>query len=210
MPSSTSAAEHPAAARHLARAILSEGRFHEPTVPRPLHTALREIGRLLESPVNGVNELVDKIAGSTPGGAPVVWVLLALALAGVAAALAMTGVRRAAKGPASRRGEPAGRPPPSASELEREAAGAERAGRYGEAVRLRFRAGVLSLSERELLDGAPSMVNRRLISELHSPAFEQLAGRFDEIAYGASAADEQDAQRAREGWAAVLEEARRT
>jgi hypothetical protein len=209
MPSSTSGAEQSLAARHLARAILSEGRFHEPTVPRPLHTALREIGRLLESPLNGINELVNKIAASTPGGAPLVWVLLALVLAGVAAALALTGVRRASKAPLSRRWELVGPTPPSAAELEREADGAERAGRYEEAVRLRFRAGVLSLSERELLEDAPSMVNHRLISELHSPAFEQLAGRFDEIAYGASRADEQDAQRARDGWARVLEEAGR-
>ena len=209
MPSSASAAEQPAAARHLARAILSEGRFHEPTVPRPLHTALREIGRALESPVNAVNELVDKIAGSTPGGAPT----------GVGGARpgARRGCRRAGGHRRAPRGQGARcrargrRRPASAARLRARTRG--RRGRTSRALRRR-RAPALSrgravavragAAERRLLEAQP-----RLVRELHSPAFEQLAGRFDEIAYGADAADEHDAERARDGWGRVLEEAKR-
>src|SRR5271166_1965370 len=97
MPSTASAAEQAAAARRLAREILAEGRFHEPSVPRPLHTVLREIGRALESPLNAVDEVVGELAPATPGGETVVWIALALALVMVGAALARHGVRRAAR-----------------------------------------------------------------------------------------------------------------
>lgn len=209
MASSASVAEQPAAARQLARQILSEGRFHEPTVPRPLHTALREIGHALESPLNGVEEFVNSIASSTPGGAPVVWVVLGLAVVLLGAALARHGLRRTAREDAAASGG-AGRPAlVRAADLEREAAAAERGGRFAEAVRLRFRAGVLSLSEKDLLRSAPGMVNAQLARSLRSSAFDRLAGRFDEIAYGGAEADEHDAELARDGWTRVLEEARR-
>ncbi len=209
MASSASVAEQPAAARHLARQILSEGRFHEPSVPRPLHTALREIGHALESPLNAVEEFVNSIASGVPGGAPVVWVVLGLAIVLLGAALAHHGVRRASREDAATAGA-GGRPLlVRAADLEREALAAERGGRFAEAVRLRFRAGVLSLSEKDLLSGAPGMLNAQLARSLRSNAFDRLAGRFDEIAYGGAAADEHDAELARDGWKRVLEEARR-
>ncbi len=204
MASSLSAGEPAAAARRLAREILAEGRFHKPTVPRPLHSVLQEIGRALESPLNGLGELVDKLGNGTPGGSGVVWGALALVVLITSAALSLRGARRALHDGASAGGS-GGIAPLSASDLEREAAAAERSGRYAEAVRYRFRAGLLRLADREVVRDAPSMANGNIARALGSPAFEHLARRFDEITYGGRAASEEDVQLSRREWARVLE-----
>jgi hypothetical protein len=95
--------------------------------------------------------------------------------------------------------------PRSARDFEREAAVAERERRYAEAVRLRFRAGLERLAEREVLSVVGSTPNGDLARELHSARFDGLARDFDEIVYGGRAAEAQDAQRARSGWQDLLQ-----
>jgi hypothetical protein len=209
MASGNSVSEGSASARGLAREILAEGRFHKATVPRPLHSALREIGRALESPLNGLNELVDKLGTLTPGGSPVIWGTLALVVLLASAAIAHRGTRHALREPpGSAQGNMARLAPPSASDLERQAVAAERLGRYGDAVRLRFRAGLLRLADSHIVGEAPSMVNAEIVRVLGSPSFGVLAARFDEIAYGGSAASQEDVQLSRREWTHVLEGAR--
>lgn len=192
-----------ALARSHARAILAEARFHSPSVPRPLHGLLQTLGSALESPLNAVAKLVSSLGTVTPGGEGAVWGVLAAAVLALSGVLALRGARRALGGP----GTPyaAGDGAPSARELELRAQAAETQGQLAEAVRLRFRAGLLRLQERELLDAAPSTLNAEVSRVLRSERFDALARRFEEIAYGGRAASEEDVRLAREEWSHLLE-----
>ena len=90
--------------------------------------------------------------------------------------------------------------------LEREALQAERAGAFTDAVRLRFRAGLLGLSAREVIEYRPSLLSTEVARRVRSQRFDTLSESFDRIAYGGAPAGESDAKAAREGWAAVLRE----
>ncbi|HLM85330.1 MAG TPA: hypothetical protein VK272_03980 [Solirubrobacteraceae bacterium] len=203
MASPTEAGKGAAAlARSQARAILGEPRFHLAPVPRPLHGVLHAIGRALESPLQALEELVASLAVDVPGGSTVVWAALAALVLALGGLLSARGARRALGDTSSTTSgvERALR----ARDLEREASAAELGGRYGEAVRLRFRAGLLGLAESGRVDGAPSMLNAELSHALASERFDSLARRFDRIAYGGGAAAAQDAQSAREEWRRLL------
>ncbi len=208
MASSLAAGAGPAAAaRRSAAQILSESRFRRAPVPRPLHGVLKDIGNFLESPLNAIGELVSEIGDHVPGGESLVWAVLAAVLLATVALLAGHGARRALRAPQEgTRGS--GEAPPSAAQLEREAERAEREARYADAVRLRFRAGLMRLAERDLVADAPDMLNGEVAHELHSRSFDALAGRFDEIAYGGAQAGEADAEFSRREWRSVLGSAR--
>ncbi len=94
-------------------------------------------------------------------------------------------------------------------ELERAAAAAERAGDLDHAVRLRFVAGVLRLDRAGVITYRSSLTTGQLRSRVPSGAFAELAGAFDEIAYGGRPAVEDDIRTATEGWPRVLAEAGR-
>jgi hypothetical protein len=192
-----------AAARGQARAILAERRFRQGPIPRPLHGLLHAIGSALESPLGWMEELVSKLAVSTPGGSITVWAVLAALVLAISCLLAVRSSRRALRDPAAGT-NPGGRLPLRASDLERDAGKAEALGRYAEAVRLRFRAGLMRLAERELVEAAPSMLNADVSRALNSERFDALARSFDEIAYGGRAAREQDSADARREWSRLL------
>ena len=192
-----------AVARSQARAILAERRFRQGPIPRPLHGLLHAIGSVLESPVNAVDELVSKLSVSTPGGSTAVWAVLAALVLAISCLLAVRGSRRALRDPAASAGSRGG-VPLRASDLERDAGEAEAQGRHAEAVRLRFRAGLMRLAERELAEAAPSMLNAEVSRALDSERFDALARRFDEIAYGGSAARGKDTDDARREWSRLL------
>jgi hypothetical protein len=206
MASSASAADGAAAtAREQARAILAEGRFHVSSVPRPLHGVLHAVGRALESPLHAVDELVSKLAVITPGGPTVVWAALAALVLVASGALAVRGSRRALRDPGAGTDAGAGAEPPvRAADLERAAAAAEVQGRHADAVRLRFRAGLLALAESERVEAAPSMLNADVSRALRSERFDALARRFDEIAYGGRAAIADDVRTSRREWSRLL------
>lgn len=192
-----------AAARQAARTILREGRFHPPAVPRPLHGLLHAIGRALQAPVHLLSRAVDDLAGIIPGGRAVVWILLALAVIGVAVLLARRYSRlaliRSTEGPARRAERPL-----RAADLLRAAEAAEREGRLEEALRLRFRAGLASLNERGVIGAPDGVPNLEVARRLHSRRFDSLSRRFEEVAYGAGRAGPADVEEARRGWSAVL------
>jgi hypothetical protein len=205
MAISTDGAQGPAAlARRQAQAILAEPRFHVAPIPRPLHGVLRSIGQLLESPLNALEELVSGLASGTPGGSVTIWAVLAALVLALGGLLAARGARRALGDPGGPRGNRQGESPLTAADLEREAAAAEGAGRHGDAVRWRFRAGLMRLSENELVADAPSMVNAEVSRALHSQRFDALARRFDEIAYGGRPAAEEDVELSRREWSQLL------
>src|SRR6202167_1084560 len=156
MASSAGATDDGAAlARSQARAILAERRFHSTPIPRPLHGVLHAVGKALEAPLHAVDEVVSKLGVHTPGGSTVVWAILAAFVLAISGALAARGSRRALSDPAALAARGGAAQPIRARDLEREAETAARAGRHADAVRLRFRAGLMRLAESERIQGAP-------------------------------------------------------
>jgi len=190
--------------RELAREILHERRFHRASVPHPLRKPLAWIGDQAHAIGNDINRLVNDIATILPGGTWLAWTLLGLLVAAIAMLLARRAVRRAQGGAAAR--EAASAHGPSPRQLERDADAAERAGRYADALRLRFGAGLLTLAQRGVIPGRASLRSGEVAATLHSDDFNAVARAFDEVVYGGRPALEQDAAAARSGWRAVLAE----
>jgi hypothetical protein len=90
--------------------------------------------------------------------------------------------------------------------LEQEADHAERDGDWERAVRLRFRAGLLRLDRRHLIEYRPSLTTGEVARAVGTPAFAEIGERFDAIAYGGRPAEEEDAHAARSGWRTILAE----
>ena len=198
-----------AAARRLAASILRERRFHPASVPRPLHGLLHDIGSVLLSPGRAIASLVKGISVGLPGGLVTGWILVVLLLGGAIATVTRRYSRAAlAIETQGSRDDGAGREQ-RAADLERAAGEAERDGRFAEAVRLRFRAGLERLGEQGTITGPRSTPTADVARRLGSAEFDGLARRFDEIAYGAAPAGEADAEQARSGWRRVIKTASR-
>ncbi len=192
-----------AAARALARSILGESRFHT-ALPHPLQSLLRTIGQAVSAPINAFGRWLGGIGGGVPGGKTIALLTIALVLAvGGVLVARMLARRRVTAARATARAA-RGAPPESAAELERAADAAERGGDLAQAVRLRFRAGLLRLAEQGAIERPGATPSRELASALRSREFELLANRFDEIAYGGSGARAEDVQDARRRWPAVV------
>jgi hypothetical protein len=200
----STASANPALARGQARAILAQRRFHVAPIPRPLHGLLHAIGRVLESPVSALEELVSSLAASVPGGASTVWAALAAGVLVTSGLLATRHARRSLADPSAQHGREREQRPLRAVDLERAAVAAERDGRHSDAVRLRFRAGLLGLAESERVAFVPSMSNSQVSLALHSERFDELARRFEEIAYGGAPAAADDVATARREWSQLL------
>ena len=196
------------AARQAAQAILRESRFHDPSVPRPLHSALHSLGTGAHDVGKAISSVVDSLGSVLPGGTVTAWVLLAGLVIAIVALVARRYTRAALARTPAIDGQPA-RGRVTAAQLERDAQEAERAGRFADAVRLRFRAGLQRLGEQGAIARPGSTPSATVAQALDSPRFDALAHRFDEIAYGEQPAGAQDAQAAREGWPDVLSGARR-
>jgi hypothetical protein len=92
------------------------------------------------------------------------------------------------------------------SVLEEAADLAAERGDIGEAVRLRFRAGLLRLDEAGLIRFRPGLTSAEITDLLQSPVFQGLAVRFDEIVYGHQSATAEDYQSAQNGWRDLLDQ----
>ncbi|HEV2998536.1 MAG TPA: DUF4129 domain-containing protein [Solirubrobacteraceae bacterium] len=192
------------AARREAQRILAEPRFHASKIPRPLHGVLQSLGELLAFLPHNLDRLVNLLGEFVPGGSGVVWGILAASLLALTALLGTRMTRRLLSDPRAPVSHAGQAPPPSAAEIERAAAAAEREGRFAEAVRLRFQGGLLGLGEREAIEYRPSISNVEVSHALRSERFDRLARRFEEIAYGGSPAGNEDAEAAREEWGRLL------
>ncbi len=195
------ASQGASAARTQARQILNERRFKGSSVPRPFAGLLRWLGDRLQPVVDVFDRLSLRV------GRGLFWSLVAVLVLVAAALLARGSIRRhaAAAARTARAGSPS-RESPAA--LEREAERAAAAGEWEAAVRLRFRAGLLRLDARELIEYRPSLTTGEVAETIFSPAFDRVGADFDEIAYGGRPAGEADEAASREGWERVLSEAR--
>lgn len=199
------AAADPARARDAARDILSEEPFAGRDFPRPFQGFLRRLGELFVDPVR---RFLSDVGDALPDAGSPPWIALALGVVVLAAVVASRLIAdrgrerpRRLAGHADERGtDPA--------DLERRADEAERQGRLAEALRLRFRAGLIRLDSAGAVEFRPGLTNRAVSRALRSPRFDSLAGHFDEVVYGGRSATAGDVGEARSGWPAVLEEAR--
>lgn len=192
-----------AQARELAREILDERRYHGADLPRPFEGPLNWLGDRIQPVIDWIDNL-----GPVPGGPIALWIVLAAGILLLAASITGTTIRRRAIAVerARRAALPATDDPRT---LEREAERAERAGEWERAVRLRFRAGLLRLDRRKLIEYRPSLTTGEVARAVRSPAFAEVGERFDAIAYGGRPAHRDDADAARHGWETVLSEAGR-
>jgi hypothetical protein len=191
------------AARGEADEILSERRFRESETPRPLRGLLDWIGDRLRV----VGDAFDWLAKRLPGGDSTAAVLLAtlvlLAAAYVSARIAARRSRRTVE--ERRRADVRRRLDPS--DLERAADEAERNGELEEALRLRFRAGLLRLERANVIEFHESMTSGEVARLLGSREFDRIANTFDEVVYGRRPPESPDVRAARDGWPRVLQEA---
>jgi len=188
-------------ARERARDVLDDRRYTGTSVPSPFTGALRWLAGRLDP----VGRFIDRIIAAIPGGQPIGYAVLALLVLGTAALITRMAIRRGAgRSGAGRPGRPGRREDPAA--LERAADAAERAGAFEDAVRLRFRAGLLRLDAGRMIDYRPSLTTGEVARTLGSPGFEALGRDFDAIAYGGRKAGSEHADAAREGWKSVLAE----
>lgn len=192
----------PDEARRAAEAILRERRFQPEKSPQPLRGVLNWLGDRVRPLGRPFGWILRQLNGILPGGGSVVWivvVLIALVVVGV-------GVLRFARSRSARAREAERRSSDdrTAVELERQADDAERSGRFGDAVRLRFRAGLRQLAEGHAVRIPEQRPNGELVRQLDDKAFAGLTTRFDEIAYASSQASITDVQTAKQQWPPVV------
>jgi hypothetical protein len=194
-------ADGAAGPRARARQILDERRFRGSSVPRPFAGIVRWLGKRLQP----VADFFSDLALRVPGGGALLWGILAGLVILAAAGLSRISInRRAAAAARAARAEEREREDPR--ELERAADRADAAGEWERAVRLRFRAGLLRLDARHVLEYRSSLTTGEVAAALSLPAFHRVGSDFDAIAYGGREAHEQDARASREGWERVLEQ----
>ena len=197
------AADTPTAdeARRAAVEILRERRFQTEKSPQPLRGVLTWLGDRVRPLGRPFGWILRQLNNILPGGGSVVWVAVVLVLLLIAATLVLRFARVRtvrAKMAETARGENR-----TAAELERHADEAEQSGRYGDAVRLRFRAGLRRLAEQHALRIPEQRPNGDLVRQLGDASFSALAARFD-IAYASSAGGITDVLAARDRWPRII------
>lgn len=202
--------DDPAAeAREEARRILDQPRFKPPPQPRPLRGFFRWLGERAEPVLDRLEPLgrpfayLFRVIDSSwlwklvTGGA------VALAAALVALRLIRRRGRGLVQGDGRRRDRVRDLDP---DVLERDADEAEAAGRFDEAFRLRFLAGLVRLDRAGVVELRPSLTSGALRRRVPSAALRGLTVRFDEIVYGGQAAGPDDVEQARRDWPRALEQ----
>lgn len=197
----TEPANAPAGARRDAQAILDNRRYKGARIPRPLAGPIAWLGDRIQPAV----DWIDDAGRDVPGGPIVLWLALAGFVLTAAGAVTSQTIRRRAL--AIERARTAALPATEdPHQLERAADRAERDGDWELAVRLRFRAGLLRLDRRRVLVYRPSLTTGDVARATGSRSFAEIGDRFDAIVYGGRAAEQEDAEAAKRGWAAVLSE----
>ena len=207
-PAAAPASDSPAArARAQAREVLAQRRFQPTALPSPLRSVRERVGSALRRAGRPFEAAYDWVASRLPGGPPVLLALLAGAMLAAAAALATRAAARRASAP-SDAADGAGGPRErlSAARLRQQADRAERQGDLESALRLRFRAGLVELDSRELIELRPALTNHELLRSVPSPTLANLIDGFEAVAYGGRPAVAGDVDEAREGWPRVPEE----
>lgn len=195
-PGTGSAAE---AARGAAARELQDGAYRPDSQPKPFKGLFEELDDV-------VDDVVDALDAQLPGGTAVPWVVLALLLVALTAVVGVVLGRRIELAPAGASPVGVRGPTEDPAAMDRDADAAERRGDHAEAVRLRFRAGLLRLDARHRIDLRASSTTGEVRRALRSPRFDRVARTFDEITYGRREAIPDDTAEAREAWPQILAE----
>jgi hypothetical protein len=188
-------------AREQAQQILQGRRYRQPTLPRPFAGPLRRIGAVLQ-------RFFGAIFRHFPGPHSIFWILVALVVAAVTIAVVRwLGRRRRFAEHVQRDAVRLKDLRPD--DLERAARDAEAAGRYADAVRLRFLAGLLRLDHAGAIRWHPSITSGVVRRRLGSKRFDNVASSFERITYGGRPATEDDLELSTSGWRDVLSDASR-
>ena len=158
--------------------------------------------------VDPVRRFFARLADLLPDPASPPWFVLALAVVVLAVVVTLRLLRDRNRERPGRRGVTGPDDGTDPGELEALADEAERQGRLAEALRLRFRAGLIRLDRKGALELRPGLTNRAVRRTLRSARFDDLAVDFDEVIYGGRTATADDVGQARAEWPRVLEEAR--
>ena len=196
-----------ARAREQAREVLAQRRFQPAPVPAPLRGVRERIGEALRSLGRPFEDAFRWIADRLPGGSPVLFAVLCAGVLLMAAAIATRAAARRTGGATGRAAARAEYEQVSAATLCRQADDAERAGDLDGALRLRFRAGLVDLDSRELIELRPALTNHELLRAVPSPTLAELVDGFEAVAYGGRPAAAGDLRTARDGWPRVAAEA---
>jgi hypothetical protein len=192
------AAVDPDEARRTAREILDGRQYRSSATPRPFRRQLTWIGDRVHDLLAPIGRAIADmpLAVVLSVAAAVLALVVVLVVRAVRARRGGLDSRRATTRPAAEVENPA--------ELERAADAAERAGRLDEAVRLRFRAGLLRLGDRGAIRYRPSLTTNEVRRVLGSESFEELARTFEAVAYGGHLATGPDVDTARREWPRVV------
>ncbi len=205
-----SATVDPQVAQSEARRILGSRRYRGGPVPRPLHGVLNWIGDRFSTVAHWIGDRFSWLPRwSVPWFEAAAVTVVVLAVAALIRALVAAHRRAAHEDVDGGVPRTAGRgDDPSA--LEAAADAAEARGDHAQAVRLRFRAGLLRLDrDAHAISYRPSMPTTDVRAELESPAFDDLADTFEKVTYGSVPAETSDTEDARREWPRVVGAARR-
>lgn len=195
--------------RGSARSILAEQRFQATRLPRPLHGLFAQLGEWLAPVGRLIGTVFLWLVVVLPGGTFTLWPVLAGLVLLAVLLLTRRSVRRRTRAEQAQAQERAlAVRAEDPDELERRADAAAREGDLDGAVRLRFRAGLMRLDARRAIALRPSLTTGEVARTLRSPVFAELAGTFEEVAYGGRAAHPEEVEAARSGWPRVLAEVR--
>ena len=76
-------------------------------------------------------------------------------------------------------------------------------------MRLRYRAGLLRLRDRDAIEYRASLTAHQVSDQLDSERYDELAERFEGVAYGEQEASAEDSAAAAREWREVVKEAKK-
>lgn len=191
----------PGQPRKTATEILDGPRFRESRFPRPFAGVIRAI-------TDFVGRILNTTASILPGGRGTLRALGIILVVSSALFISRRMIRRRIAVGSRPMTPKTSKQDLSPTDIDAQAAHAESAGDFGEAVRLRFLAGLLRLDSLGALRYRRSMTSGDAALHLRSRTFDGLASRFDEIVYGHRPASIEDAHSSKQTWEKVLQEKR--
>lgn len=194
----------PEEVRRKANEILSSRKYRDFEVKTPLNGPLSKIGDAVRSLLRWIGDVIDRIFPDVSGGSTIALVIVAIAVAALLAKVLIARVSRRSLRTQANTG--------SAEELssahwERLADEAYAQGDYRSAIVFRFRAGIVKLEKGP--QPAASRQTNRVIASTAPNSFPPIAATFDGVRYGSDPGSASAAERSKQEWPSVVNEARR-
>jgi hypothetical protein len=192
-------------AQRSARRVLDQGKYRERDLPKPFRGPLRwaadrlaPVGRFLDRTVGGAVRAILAL----PGGE---FILLAL-LGAVVAWLAWLVARRTSRAAVAAAGHGGGLVDPSLDpeELDRRSDASADDGRWADAVRLRYEAGLIRLVRSQRLVLRPDTTAADAARQVDLPAMHAATRTFEAVVYGGRPATLDDVAEARRAWPDIV------